>query len=208
MNYKMLVELRKYEEDVASKEDAPFWYTSMLSLTNADDSWIDDAYKEICESENASYKNNVEKFEWQEHLVYMYALCHCKVANNKFNEGDTLKAFELMSNALTYIGCCVGMRLGVASGAGQSIDAIIKAEKRHKEHKDMKKDIFEWLDKNWTGEKSKDATAAELSGKEVPASFRAIRKWITEWDKLRSTSKEQPLPAQRTLNQQTDFKSQ
>jgi hypothetical protein len=65
--------------------------------------------------------------------------------------------------------------------------AVRAALKRHVENHAMKADVFEWLDTNFVlGQKSMDDVAMSLAGKLVPAKFRAVRSWLTEWKKLRS----------------------
>ncbi|MBN9405818.1 MAG: hypothetical protein J0I00_10390 [Burkholderiales bacterium] len=62
-----------------------------------------------------------------------------------------------------------------------------RAHARHAENYAMRKDVFDWLDKNPPKPRGKDAAAQAIAGKVVPISFRAARKWIDEWEKLRST---------------------
>ena len=67
-----------------------------------------------------------------------------------------------------------------------SIAAISKANKRHKENHAMKADAFKWLDGNFDNCTSMDSAAEMMAGKLVPATFRTVRGWVTEWRKLRS----------------------
>jgi hypothetical protein len=67
--------------------------------------------------------------------------------------------------------------------------ARLAAHKSHKEDAASKKDVFDWLDKNFNKSKSMDDFALELAGRLVPHKFRAVRNWITERKKLRSASK-------------------
>ena len=59
---------------------------------------------------------------------------------------------------------------------------------RHKENHAMKAQVFDWLDSNFDNCKSMDSAAELMAGKLVPATFRTVRGWVTEWKKLRSAS--------------------
>lgn len=62
------------------------------------------------------------------------------------------------------------------------------ADAIHTENRAMKADVFKWLDDNFASCKSMDAAAEAMAGKLVPATFRTVRDWVTEWKKLRSAS--------------------
>lgn len=62
------------------------------------------------------------------------------------------------------------------------------ALKRHVENHQMKRDVFAWLDQNYSASTSMDSTASAIAGKVVPVAWRTARDWITEWKKLRSAS--------------------
>ncbi|MDH1379321.1 hypothetical protein N5J07_07600 [Comamonas aquatica] len=64
--------------------------------------------------------------------------------------------------------------------------AIKGANARHKENRDSKADVFEWLDKHMHEYKSMDDAAFAIAEKVVPMKFRTVRQWLTEWKKLRS----------------------
>lgn len=63
------------------------------------------------------------------------------------------------------------------------------AEKRHKEHRSMKSEVFKWLDNNMDDFKSMDKAAEHIAKNRVPVAFRTARAWVGEWKKLRSASK-------------------
>lgn len=91
-------------------------------------------------------------------------------------------------------GFILGMVTGTASSDSQSVKAARSmmaksgAAMRHAENHAMKAMVFDWLDANFTpGTRSMDDVAQELAGRIVPAKFRTVRDWLTEWKKLRST---------------------
>ena len=53
----------------------------------------------------------------------------------------------------------------------------------------MKADVFAWLDKNPPGYRKKAAAAREIAGNVVPMTPQTIDRWITQWEKVRSSSK-------------------
>lgn len=56
----------------------------------------------------------------------------------------------------------------------------------HAENYAMKANAFSWLDANFDTCKSMDAAAEAMAGMLIPATFRTVRGWVTEWKKLRS----------------------
>lgn len=91
-------------------------------------------------------------------------------------------------------GYVLGMVTGTSSAqseAGKAARAIFAksgADVRHKENHAMKADAFKWLDGNFDNCKSMDSAAEIMAGKLVPATFRTVRGWVTEWKKLRPAS--------------------
>lgn len=75
-----------------------------------------------------------------------------------------------------------------AFNKGKSAIPKQNARKRHAENHAMKVDVFKWLDSNFDNCKSMDSVAEMMAGKLVPATFRTVRGWVTEWKKLRSAS--------------------
>lgn len=71
---------------------------------------------------------------------------------------------------------------------GKSAIPKQNAMKRHAEHHAMKVDVFKWLDSNFDNCKSMDSAAEMMAGKLVPAKFRTVRGWVTEWKKLHPAS--------------------
>jgi len=61
------------------------------------------------------------------------------------------------------------------------------AAARQKENKQAKEFMFSWLDDNIEKYKTLDEAAFAAAGKVVPYTFRTVRRWVTEWKKLRAT---------------------
>lgn len=72
---------------------------------------------------------------------------------------------------------------------GKSAAPRKNALKRHAEHRSMKGEVFDWLDKNMTDFKGLDKAADKIAGKVVPMPWRTVRDWVGQWKKLRSASK-------------------
>lgn len=72
---------------------------------------------------------------------------------------------------------------------GKKIAPKRNAYKRHAENRAMKAEVFKWLDDNFANFKSMDSAAEAMAGKLIPATFRTVRAWVTEWKKLRSASR-------------------
>lgn len=63
------------------------------------------------------------------------------------------------------------------------------AASRHKEGRSCKEDVFKWADENMKSLGSMDEAAdvlTDMKPKLVPYTRRTVRKWLTEWKKLRS----------------------
>ena len=73
-----------------------------------------------------------------------------------------------------------------AAAAARTALAKAAAQVRHTENRNMKADVFEWLDARMADFKSMDA-AAQAIIKQQPVVFRTARSWVGEWKKLRST---------------------
>ncbi len=65
-----------------------------------------------------------------------------------------------------------------------------KAAKAHVENRAMKEQAENWWHENRHQHRSKDGAAEAIAGKVVPVKFRTARKWIDDWEKLRSASAE------------------
>jgi len=73
-----------------------------------------------------------------------------------------------------------------ATGAARTALAKTAAAARHSENRAMKQDVFRWCDANMASVPSMDAAASRVAGIVVPAAWRTVRDWMTEWKKLRS----------------------
>ena len=102
-------------------------------------------------------------------------------------EGDKERAWALMSAA----NFLAGRALAEHSSHVVAADEVKqKARKnallRHAENHAMKEEVFAWLDQNMHRYKSMDAATSAIAGVEVPAAWRTVREWVTQWKKLRS----------------------
>lgn len=56
----------------------------------------------------------------------------------------------------------------------------------HVVHRQMKAEVFEWCEKNFSNFKGTDEAAAAIAGKEQPIVFTTARTWIREWKRKNS----------------------
>lgn len=73
-----------------------------------------------------------------------------------------------------------------AATAARTALAKAAAQARHTENRNMKAEVFKWLDAQMAAFKSMDAAAQAIT-KQQPIAFRTARDWLGEWKKLRST---------------------
>lgn len=93
--------------------------------------------------------------------------------NYMWHEGAKLERGSAMENSVNAV---TAARTALAKAAAQA---------RHTETRNMKADVFEWLDTHMVEFKSMDA-AAQAIIKQQPVVFRTARDWVGEWKKLRS----------------------
>ena len=125
-----------------------------------------------------------------------------RAAANSYRAGDVVGAFDWLSEALDALSLANGNRMwdeGAkleresirentvnAVTAARTALAKAAAQARHTENRNMKADVFAWLDVHMTEFKSMDA-AAQAIIKQQPVVFRTAREWVGDWKKLRST---------------------
>jgi hypothetical protein len=114
--------------------------------------------------------------------------------DEKYTPMDDISCIRTLMLLREQKGFVLGMVTGTSSAqseAGKAARAIFSksgADVRHAENRAMKADVFAWLDANFIpGVRSMDDVALELAGSLVPAKFRAVRDWLKDWNKLRST---------------------
>ena len=93
--------------------------------------------------------------------------------NHMWDEGAKLERESAMANSVD------------AFSAARTALAKTGAQARHTETRNMKAEVFEWLDAHMVEFKSMDA-AAQAIIKQQPVVFRTARDWAGEWKKLRS----------------------
>lgn len=103
-------------------------------------------------------------------------------------EGNKERAWALMSAANFLAGRALDEHTsGVVAADEVKKNARKNALLRHAENHAMKEEVFAWLDQNMHRYKSMDAATSAIAGVEVPAAWRTVREWVTQWKKLRST---------------------
>ncbi|MVW64541.1 hypothetical protein GPY61_31980 [Massilia sp. NEAU-DD11] len=85
--------------------------------------------------------------------------------------------WELACEARRRLGMLQGYILGNRESMSASSIAVLGANARHKENREMKRQAFEWLSENMGRFKSMD-DAAEAVQKVVPVRFRTARDWV------------------------------
>ena len=70
---------------------------------------------------------------------------------------------------------------------GKKTIAVRGAAARHAPTRDAKRTVFDHLDKNPPKPRGKDSAALAMAGTLVSEKFRTVRRWIDEWENLRST---------------------
>ncbi len=101
---------------------------------------------------------------------------------------DINETFEMLLLASEMLGCARGCStLNELKAIEKSLFYKNAALKRHAENYAIKADALKYYAENIATFKSMDAAAEIISKEIVPASFRAVRKWISEYHKhLRS----------------------
>lgn len=128
-------------------------------------------------------------------LVY-FSLAYALLVDVFFSEKHEPSTKISNLDALLYSNHLRGAFLGSCDGYWKFGEAEIKAVRSHfskvgtaSRHKDSRADkehVFAWLDSNFITCKSMDDAAMKMAEKQVATKFRAVRRWVTEWKKLRS----------------------
>lgn len=116
-----------------------------------------------------------------------------------WRSGDFNGALEWLYETSTALEVCYGGDMwdsAVEYFGPSDHEAVAKAARtaqakhgagvRHRENREMKNDVFRWLDAHFSECSSMDSAAETMAGVVVPMKFRTIRAWVTEWKKLRS----------------------
>ncbi len=80
----------------------------------------------------------------------------------------------------------IGAFIQIVLESRQKSAQVARALARHTENRNMKADVFAWLDANMSKFESMDEAAGEIAGKLVPIKWRTARDWITAWKKERA----------------------
>lgn len=120
-------------------------------------------------------------------------------AASLWRNGDVNEALDWLYEAATALEVCYGADMWdsavecfgpsdheVVAKAARAAMAKAGATGRHRENREMKDDVFRWLDAHFSECSSMDSAAETMAGVVVPMKFRTVRAWVTEWKKLRS----------------------
>lgn len=164
--YNHLSELVESEQQVTFREGTPFEERLSLGdiLKGAAMYWF-------AAAATSCRGGDVEgTFDWLSEAQDALSLAN---GNHMWDEGAKLERESAMENSVNAV---TAARTALAKAAAQA---------RHTETRNMKADVFEWLDAHMAEFKSMDA-AAQAIIKQQPVVFRTARDWVGEWKKLRS----------------------
>lgn len=113
-------------------------------------------------------------------------------ADRRLNFGAFDLATEDIHSAYSILGKLAVLQaqspvsLEQASVDSQKAFSKAGAQARHAENRAMKREVFLWCDENMIHASSMDTAASKVAGTIVPAAWRTVRDWMTEWKRLRS----------------------
>ena len=102
---------------------------------------------------------------------------------NHMQQGDLPTALEWLFAANDNFIQCRNWEHVIRESSVLTENARMAAGIRHKENRALKKEAFEWLDKNMKDFSSMDRAAQAIT-KQIPIQFRTARSWTGEWKKL------------------------
>lgn len=109
------------------------------------------------------------------------ACAYCVQAMNADSAGQLNLAWTFVADGTWWAGRITGYRLGERDGdKWVSQRARSAALSRHKENRQMRCDVLEWMETNGKRYPSKDAAAEAIAGKVVPLKFRTVRNWLRD----------------------------
>ena len=126
-------------------------------------------------------------------------------AADSYTSGDMLQVIDWLSEAHDALSLAngsymwdEGARLEREETAPQNSEDVLTAARsalakaaaqaRHSENREMKAEVYVWLDANMASYKSMDAAAQSIIGQQ-PIVFRTARDWVGDWKKLRAAGK-------------------
>lgn len=151
-------------------------------------------------------------YEWTpfEERLPSYDMLKCAAivwfaaAATSYRDGDVEGAFDWLSEAHDALSLANGNHMWdegaklereaalanteCAISAARTSMAKAAARARHSETRNMKADVFKWLDAHMADFKSMDGAAQAIT-RQQPIAFRTARDWTGEWKKLRSAGK-------------------
>lgn len=97
----------------------------------------------------------------------------------RLKQGEPVQAMRWLAAAFKgIIECTLQAQLILGN---PSENARIAAQARHRENHDMKRQVFAWLDENFSNYKSMDGAAEAIAKGVVPVKFRTARDWVGQW---------------------------
>ena len=97
------------------------------------------------------------------------------------------KAIDWLSAAYMDLLACIELASEIIGTPRDSARAA--ALVRHRENREMKSQVFEWLDANRSNHPSMDKCAEVISRTVVPIAFRTARNWVGDWAKDRQSAR-------------------
>lgn len=100
---------------------------------------------------------------------------------------EPLKAIPWLSAAYLDLLACTDLASVIIGTPRDS--ARFAALVRHRENREMKSQVFAWLDANRANHPSMDKCAEVISRTVVPIAFRTARNWVSDWAKERQSAR-------------------
>lgn len=119
------------------------------------------------------------------HMAMMEVCCSYAIQSLREKENSEV-AWAFSCEANMWLGTVRGLSIERGpKGSGLSIQAKKAAAARHKENWQMKREIWDWDEKQVEYKSIKAAAEAATAGRLVPVTFDTVREWISEGRKNR-----------------------
>ncbi|WP_157648403.1 hypothetical protein [Burkholderia ubonensis] len=117
-------------------------------------------------------------------LIIMISCAYCVQAMKADKNGRRDEAWSYVDDA-RYWQAIVTATFAAQSEGQEGVSGLARkaAAARHAENYAMKADVFKWCDDNLSQYSSTDSAASAVAEKIVPAKFRTVQKWISEYKK-------------------------
>ncbi|MFZ4875004.1 hypothetical protein ACL9RI_07960 [Janthinobacterium sp. Mn2066] len=138
------------------------------------------------------YHSPTERAQWEVNMkLALLCICRAYCVQAFRSENNSAKQWLNLVAANHHFGALVGFISGSQFKNQNSISVFSRkgTDKKHKENREMKKQVFDWCAKHMGEYKSMDKAAETIAGKLVPVAVRTARSWIGEWKKIQSPGK-------------------